>query len=71
MPKIPRLTSKKLLKILYQEGFVIDRQTGSHLILYHPNSKRRAVVPRHNRDLPIGTLRSILLSAGINPREIK
>ncbi|MDA1169255.1 MAG: type II toxin-antitoxin system HicA family toxin [bacterium] len=70
MPKVPRLTSKKLLKILYREGFVDDRQTGSHLILYHAISKRRVVVPMHNRDLPIGTLRSILRSAGIDPHHM-
>jgi len=69
--KVPRPTPKKLLKILYREGFVDDRQTGSHLILYHARSKRRVVVPMHNRDLPIGTLKSILHSAGIDPRHIK
>lgn len=70
MPKIPTLTSKKLLKILYREGFIDDRQTGSHLILYHQASKRRVVVPMHNRDLPVGTLKSILRSAGIDPHRI-
>jgi predicted RNA binding protein YcfA (HicA-like mRNA interferase family) len=42
----------------------LDHVTGSHYIYYHPETKRRAVVPLHNRDLPKGTLLSLLREAG-------
>jgi len=63
--KLPVLTSRKVIRLLMANGFAPDHQTGSHLILYHPVSKRRVVVPVHSRDIPKGTLKSILRSAGI------
>jgi predicted RNA binding protein YcfA (HicA-like mRNA interferase family) len=32
MPKLPALTPQKLIKILEQHGFVLDRVKGSHHI---------------------------------------
>jgi len=49
---------------LERNGFVLDHVSGSHLVYYHPSSKRRAVVPQHNRDIPKGTLLSLLREAG-------
>ena len=60
------MTPRQVIRLLMNHGFVEDHQTGSHLILYHPESKRRAVVPIHSRDVPKGTLHSILKSAGID-----
>ncbi len=59
MPKLPRVTPRKLIAALLREGFVRDRQHGSHIMLRHVDG-RRAVIPMHTRDLPIGTLRGIL-----------
>jgi len=69
MPRLPQLTSKKLLKILKKYGFQVDHITGSHFILYEPKTKKRAVIAFHTRNLPKGTLMSILNEAGINRRE--
>lgn len=57
------LTPRKVLRMLKEAGFVEDHQTGSHLILIHPKDGRRVVVPIHARDLPKGTLHSILKQA--------
>lgn len=65
MPKTPRLTSKQVIKLLETNGFILDHVSGSHYVYYHPSSKRRAVVPYHTKNLPIGTLKSILRSAEI------
>jgi predicted RNA binding protein YcfA (HicA-like mRNA interferase family) len=51
-------------RFLEQNGFVLDHTSGSHYIYYHPVSRRRAVVPQHNRDLPKGTLMSLLRESG-------
>lgn len=70
MSNIPSLTSKEVIKILIQKGFVLDRSKGSHQIWLHPKNKNRAVVPMHSKDLPKGTLMSILKQAGIRKDEI-
>ena len=70
MPKLPVLTPKKIIKILEKNGFILDRIKGSHHIYYHPESKRRAVVPVHKKELPKGTLLEILKQAGIEKSEI-
>ncbi|MGB0040665.1 MAG: type II toxin-antitoxin system HicA family toxin [Terriglobales bacterium] len=53
-----------MVRFLEQNGFILDYTSGSHLIFYNPASRRRAVVPQHNRDLPKGTLISLLREAG-------
>lgn len=65
MPKIPRFTSKELIKLLQDNSFYRDHTTGSHYVFYNDKTKRRAVVPYHSRTLPIGTIKTILSSAGI------
>jgi len=70
MPKLPSLTSQQVIKLLEKKGFVLDRVKGSHHIYFHPTSKRRVVVPFHNKDLPKGTLLEILRQAGIDKDEL-
>jgi len=71
MPKLPSLTPKKIIKILESRGFALDRVKGSHHIYYHPETKRRVVVPLHKKDLPKGTLFEILKQAGISKDELR
>ncbi len=71
MPKLPSLTSEKVIRALKKKGFILDRVKGSHHIYYHPKTKRRVVVPFHKRDLPKGTLLEILKQAGITREELK
>jgi predicted RNA binding protein YcfA (HicA-like mRNA interferase family) len=71
MPKLPSLTSQRIIKILEKKGFVLDRIKGSHHIYYNQETKRRAVVPLHKTDLPKGTLFEILKQAGISKEELK
>ena len=70
MPKVPPLTSQKIIKILEKKGFVLDRSKGSHRIYYHPETKKRVVVPFHKKELPKGTLMEILKQAGIDRKEL-
>ena len=64
MPKLPTVKPRQIVQFFEQQGFVLDHISGSHFIYYHPDTKRRAVVPRHNRDMPKGTLLSLLREAG-------
>lgn len=52
MPKLTPLTPRKIIRILERKGFILDRVRGSHHIYFHPETKRRAIVPMHKRDLP-------------------
>jgi predicted RNA binding protein YcfA (HicA-like mRNA interferase family) len=70
MPKLPAVRPREVIRFLEQNGFVLDHTSGSHFVFYHPASRRRAVVPRHNRDMPKGTLLSLLKEAGFTRDEM-
>lgn len=63
--KFPSMGSKEIIRLLREHGYVEKRQTGSHLIFFHPATRKAVPVPVGRKDLPIGTLRSILKSAEI------
>lgn len=62
---LPSLTSRQLLQILRRDGWMVDRQDGSHIILMRSFGLGRVIVPHHSGSLPPGTLRGILLQAGL------
>ena len=55
---------KELIKVLGKEGFVFVQQSGSHAI-YRKHGFKIIVVPIHSKDIPTGTLNSILRDAGV------
>jgi len=69
MPKLPSLTPRAVIKILEKDGFMLDHSSGSHLVYYHPGKKKRVTVPFHRKDIPKGTLVSILKQAEIDIKE--
>ena len=70
MPKLPRITSRKLLQILSRAGFYIHHQTGSHANLRHrTKTQLHLVVPRHSGDLALKTLKSIIVQADMTVEE--
>lgn len=70
MPKLPAVKPREIIRFLERNGFVLDHISGSHFIYYHSGSKRRAVVPQHNRDIPKGTLVSLLREAGFTREDL-
>ena len=70
MPKVPVLNSKEVIKLLEENGFVLERTKGSHRLYFNDKTNKTAIVPFHNKDLPIGTLLEILRQAGISKDEI-
>ncbi len=69
MPKT--YTSKEVIKKLKKLGFIEDRQSGSHKIFYHPETKDRAVVPYHLKELPKGTLSAILRESNVSKEDFE
>ena len=70
MPKLPAIKPRVVIHFLERNGFALDHVSGSHFIFYHPVSRRRAVVPRHRRDIPRGTLVTLLREAGFTRDEL-
>ena len=61
MKQLPALSARKVIKALKQFGFRQDRQKGSHLVMIHPDTKRRAVIPIHSgKTIKKPLLRSII-----------
>ncbi len=50
MTKLPRLSGKKLLKLLEKEGFIVKRIKGSHHFLKHTDG-RQTVIPIHSKEI--------------------
>ena len=71
MSKLPIITPKKLIKILEKLDFKLDHSTGSHFVFYNYKSKKRTIIPYHLKDLPKGTLMSILKEIGLDKEEFK
>jgi predicted RNA binding protein YcfA (HicA-like mRNA interferase family) len=63
MTQLPVCSGQQAVKAFARLGYQIDHQTGSHIILRHPN-RRRLTVPDH-RELAKGTLRSLIREAGL------
>lgn len=70
MPKLPRgVSGERAVKAFVRAGFVINHQTGSHVILYHSNDPLKMLsVPQH-RTLKPGTLRHLIRIAGMTVEE--
>ncbi|MBU1297727.1 MAG: type II toxin-antitoxin system HicA family toxin [Bacteroidetes bacterium] len=71
MTKLPVIFGKELCKILGKIGYLIDHQTGSHIILRNQKPPyRRLTVPNH-KEIARGTLRSIIREAGLSINEFQ
>ena len=60
-----------MLRALQCAGFVVTHVRGSHYYLRRAGEGGLVVVPVHgHRDLPVGTMRSILRQAGMTAEEL-
>ena len=67
MPRLPQLTARELIAFLKSQGFVEDRQSGSHLTLWHAAREISVTVPVHTgTDLGRGLTVRILKDAGFS-----
>jgi predicted RNA binding protein YcfA (HicA-like mRNA interferase family) len=69
--KPPQLKPIQVEKILLRHGFEVKRQTGSHRIFIQPQTKKSTSLPMHNKDVPSGTLRSIIKQTSIPEEEFR
>ena len=65
MPRLPQLTARELVRFLSPRAFVEDRQTGSHLTLWHDGRQVAVTIPVHTgTDVARGLASRILKDAG-------
>ncbi len=67
MSRLPVCSGQDAIRAFQKLGYLIDHQTGSHIILRH-SQMRRLTVPNH-RELAKGTLRALIREAGLTKEE--
>jgi predicted RNA binding protein YcfA (HicA-like mRNA interferase family) len=67
MSRMPQVTARELVRFLKSQGFVEDRQAGSHLTLRHEAGKVSVTIPVHTGcDIGRGLAVRILKAAGFS-----
>ncbi|MEC4685104.1 MAG: type II toxin-antitoxin system HicA family toxin [Nitrospirota bacterium] len=63
MGRLSNISGKEAVRIFQKFGYILDHQTGSHMILYH---KQRSTlsVPDH-KELAPGLLRGLIRKSGL------
>jgi len=59
------MDSREVIRRLKADGWVLVRTKGSHHQFRHATKRGLVTVPHPKRDLPLGTVRSILRQAGM------
>ncbi|MDH5668893.1 MAG: type II toxin-antitoxin system HicA family toxin [Nitrospira sp.] len=70
MSKLPVVSGQEVVRALKKIGYLVDHQTGSHLILRQSNPPHRRLTVPHHTELAKGTLRSIIRQAGLTVEEL-
>jgi len=69
---LPRLKATQVVRVLERHGFILISQRGSHQKWRHPDTGKQVIVPYHQgKQLPLGTLRSIIEGSGISENEFQ
>ena len=66
MPKFPGLSGAEMIRALEKLGFVVARQSGSHIVM--KRGSLGCVVP-HHKEVKVGTVNGVLRQAGVSAEE--
>ena len=70
--KLPRMKSEEVIRVLDRHGFELISQRGSHQKWRNPDNGKQVIAPHHKgKQLPLGTMRSILEGSGITENEFR
>ncbi len=67
MGRLSNFSGKEAIKIFEKFGYLLDHQTGSHIILWH-KEKPTLSIPNH-RELAPGLLRALIRQAELTVEE--
>ena len=70
MAHLPILKPTELVRIILKQGFVKDRQSGTHAVFIHPDG-RWTSVPIHRKTIGKGLLRKILNDIKLSQDDLK
>lgn len=59
------MTSQEAIRLIQEDGWYLVAVRGSHHQFKHPSKAGRVTIPHPRKDLPAGTLNSILRQAGL------
>ncbi len=62
-------SSREIIQLLERKGFTLKSVKGSHH--KYVKQDRIVIVPHPKKDLPGGTLRSVLRQAGLNNKDLQ
>lgn len=57
--------SRKIIKLLEEDGWYLIGTTGSHHHFKHDRKLGKVTIPHPKKDLPNGTVRSVFKQAGL------
>jgi predicted RNA binding protein YcfA (HicA-like mRNA interferase family) len=66
-------SSKQIIKVLQQKGFVYISQKGSHVKFrkYQKASALTVIAPANRKEIPYGTFKSILRQSGLTKEDFE
>ncbi len=59
------MNSRQVIKMIEADGWQLSRTKGDHHHFKHPTKKGLVTVPHPRKDIPKGTLNSIMKQAGL------
>ena len=68
---LPTVTGARLVKALQAAGFDLTSIRGSHHRLKHPDGRATTVPVHAGKDVPKGTLRSVLRDADLSAEDLR
>ena len=63
MGNLSNISGKDAVKVFIKFGYILDHQTGGHMILFH-DSKATLSIPNH-KELAPGLLRALIRKSGL------
>ena len=66
MPKLSPLKPREIERILLKHGFELNVSKSSHRQYFNPQTRAHTTVSFHSKEIPVGTLRSIIRQSGLD-----
>jgi len=64
VPKVPLLKPKEVIRVFKKFGWVVERSSGSHIILTKEGNISTLSIPNHT-EIARGTLRALINKSGL------
>jgi len=69
--RFPVCTAQQVIRVLRKHGFALVSQKGSHQKWRHLNGRQVIVAMHGNKQIPIGTLTSIIKGAALTAEDFR